>query len=130
MAQNVYFAMNFLFSMLKKLLKSLADAVNEKGAGQHQVRDQGGGDQNHAGHVLGIGLAKFDEAPDVSVLSIPYIYEREFGFDEPVLFEVDTKDEIIAMVTAMGTAWPSVPGLCNLNDIMVLLSHFSGPLQR
>ena len=48
-------------------------------------------------------MAKSDEAPDVSGLSFPYIYERDFGSDEPVLFEVDTSDEVIAMMMAMGT---------------------------
>ena len=94
---NVYFAVDLFVS----LLMSLADAVTEKVAGRNQVSDQGGGDQDYAGYALGIGLAKFDDAPDVSGLSFPY--ERDFGSDEPVLFEVDTSDEVIAMMMAMGT---------------------------
>ena len=91
---------------LVKLLKSFADAVTEEVAGRDQVRDQGGGDQSYAGHVHGIGSAKFDDAPDVSGLTFPYNYWRDLvedGFDEPVLFEVDTRNEIIAMMTAVGT---------------------------
>ena len=95
LVKNEYFAMNFLVS--------LADAVTEKVPGRNQVRDQGGGDQDYTGNALGVGLAEFDDAPDVSGLRFPYIYERDFGSDEPVLFEVDTSDEVIAMMMAMGT---------------------------
>ena len=66
LVKNVDFAVEFLGS----LLKSLADAVTEKVAGRNQVRDQGGGDQDYAGYTLGIGLAKFDDAPDDSGLAI------------------------------------------------------------
>ena len=69
------------------------------------MRDQGGGDQNFAAHVLGVGLAKFDDAPDDSGLTFPYNYLRDLvedGFDESVLLEVD-RDEIIAMMTVMRT---------------------------
>jgi len=62
---------------------------------------------NTAGRVVGTDLAKLDAALDVGELTFPYIYEKdlveEFGVDEPVLSEVETTDEIIAMMTAMGT---------------------------
>ena len=101
LVKNVDFAVEFLGS----LLKSLADAVTEKVAGRNQVRDQGGGGQVYPAHVLDIGLAKFEDAPDDCGLAFPYNYWRDLvedGFDESVLLEVDM-DEIIVMMTAMRT---------------------------
>ena len=54
-------------------------------------------------------MARLEYAPDVSELTFPYIYKKNFmedlGFDEPFLSEVDTREKIIAMMTAMGTAF-------------------------
>ena len=59
---------------------------------------------NTAGRVVETGLVKSDTAPDVSEITFSYIYERDtvedLGVDEP---EVETEDEIIAMITAMRT---------------------------
>ena len=62
---------------------------------------------NSAGRVVGTDLAKLDDTPDVGGLTFPNIYERDLVedlcIDEPLLSEVEMKDEIIAMMTAMGT---------------------------